>query len=195
MRFATVILAGGEGRRIGGGKPLIRLAGQTLLERAIALARTWPGDIAIALRQPGQLPLPGGVLPIFDEDGEGPLAGLQSALRFARDHEFAAALTMPCDVPFAPADLAGRLGKALGADAGAVLAASGGVLHPACALWKASALEALPDYRATGKSSLRGFAAFVGFATAEWPCEPFDPFFNVNSPEDLTAAEALLRNR
>lgn len=195
MRFGTVILAGGEGRRIGGDKPLIRLADQTLLERAIALARTWPGDMAVSLRQPGQFSLPDGVPPILDEDGEGPLAGLHSALRFARDHELAAVLTMPCDVPLAPDDLAERLSHALNANVGAALAMSGGVLHPACTLWRTTALDALPSYRATGKSSLRGFAAFVGFATAEWPCEPFDPFFNVNSREDLVAAETLLRNR
>lgn len=195
MRFATVILAGGEGRRIGGDKPLALLGGRTLIDRAIVLARTWSGDIAVSLRLPGQFPLPEGVPPLLDADGAGPLAGIGSALRFARNHGLEAVLTIPCDVPLAPADLALKLCEALTADAGAALATSGGVLHPACALWRSATLEALPDYRKTGKSSLKGFAAHVGFATAEWSCEPFDPFFNVNSPDDLVAAERLLKNR
>jgi molybdopterin-guanine dinucleotide biosynthesis protein A len=195
MRFATVILAGGEGRRMGGGKPLALLAGQSLLDRAIALARTWTGDTAVSLRHAGQFAVPEGVFSLLDRDGPGPLAGIRAALDFASEQGLEAVLTIPCDVPFAPADLAGRLYGALLPSAGAALATSGGMLHPACALWKVTALAALPAYGRTGKSSLRGFAAFVGFATAEWPCEPFDPFFNVNSPEDLAVAEALLKNQ
>jgi molybdopterin-guanine dinucleotide biosynthesis protein A len=195
MRFATVILAGGEGRRMGGDKPLVLLAGQNLLDRAIALARTWPGDTAVSVRHAGQYVVPEGVFSLLDRGGAGPLAGLQAALGFASEQGLEAVLTIPCDVPFAPGDLAEKLCGALLPDASAALATSGDSLHPACALWKVTALAALPDYRVTGKSSLRGFAAFVGFATAEWPCEPFDPFFNVNSPEDLAVAEALLRNR
>ena len=195
MRFATVILAGGEGRRIGGNKPLTLLGGQTLLDRAIALAGAWSGNIAVSLREPGQFSLPEGVPPLLDAAGAGPLAGIESALCFVRSQGLEAVLTVPCDVPFAPADLADKLCAALTADSGVALATSGGVLHPACALWRSTTLEALPDYRKTGKSSLKGFAAHVGFATTEWSCEPFDPFFNVNSPGDLVAAERLLKNR
>lgn len=195
MKFAAVILAGGEGRRMGGNKPLALLAGQSLLDRAIALARTWTDDTAVSLRHAGQFAVPEGVFSLLDRDGAGPLAGLRVALDFASERGLEAVLTIPCDVPFAPADLAERLCGALLPDAGAALATSGGMLHPACALWKVTALAALPAYGRTGKSSLRGFAAFVGFTTAEWPCEPFDPFFNVNSPEDLAVAESLLKNR
>ncbi len=194
MRFAAVILAGGEGRRLGGDKPLTLLAGRTLLDRAIAFARTWSDVVAVSLREPGQYPLPDDIPALLDQQGEGPLAGVESALRFAHERGLEAALTIPCDVPFAPADLAGKLCDALSPNAGAALATSGGVLHPACALWKCTALEALPDYRSTGRSSLKDFAAHIGFATAEWPCEPFDPFFNINTPTDLAAAELLVRN-
>ena len=195
MKFAAVILAGGEGRRIGGKKPLALLGGQTLLDRALALARTWSDDVAVSLRTCGQFPLPGDVAALVDEEGAGPLAGLQAALRFAHHKDLEGVLTLPCDTPFVPGDLPHRLADKLAGDVDAVLATSGGNLHPACALWRCNAINALPSYRATGGSSLRGFAAYVGFATADWPCEPFDPFFNVNSPGDLAAAETLLKTR
>lgn len=195
MRLAAVILAGGEGRRIGGNKPLALMGGQTLLDRALAFARTWTGDVAVSLREPGQFPLPDDVTALIDEEGAGPLAGLQPALRFARQKGLQATLTIPCDTPFVPRDLPHRLCDKLGGGVGAVLATSGGMLHPACALWRSNVIDALPSYRTTGRSSLKGFAAHVGFTTAEWPCEPFDPFFNVNSLDDLAAAERLLRNR
>jgi molybdopterin-guanine dinucleotide biosynthesis protein A len=94
-------------------------------------------------------------------------------------------------MPLTPSDLADRLAEALGSQ-GAALAASGGRLHPVCGLWRVEALGALPAYAATGRRSLKGFAAEVGFTAVDWPVEPLDPFFNVNTPEDLARAEALL---
>jgi molybdopterin-guanine dinucleotide biosynthesis protein A len=170
-----VILAGGEGRRIGGGKPLRMLGGQSLLDRALARARSWSEAVLVA----------GGDLR-DDPEIEGPLGGVAAALALGGD-----LFTIPCDMPFLPDDLPARLasGKA------ATLAASGGHLHPVCALWKAEAAAGLPAYLATGRRSLRGFAEAVGYEAVEWPSEPFDPFFNINDEDDLALAEALLRSR
>ncbi|MBF0664853.1 MAG: molybdenum cofactor guanylyltransferase [Brevundimonas sp.] len=190
-QIAAVVLAGGEGRRIGGGKPLRRLGGRTLLERATAQASRFSDAVAVAVRDPAQVAgLPGAAL-IADAPWEGPLGGLAAALAFARQASRAAVLTLPCDMPLTPPDLAGRLADAIG-DAGAALAASGGRLHPVCGLWRVGALEALPAYAASGARSLKGFAAEVGFVAVDWPDQPVDPFFNVNTPEDLARAEALL---
>ena len=171
-----VILAGGEGLRIGGGKPQRLLGGQTLLERALKAARGWSDDIRIA---DGTSDLPG---------VGGPLGAVAAAL--AHGGNF---LTIPCDMPFLPADLPERLGGE--GDAAATLAASGGRLHPVCALWRARAGVGLGPYVASGRRSLRGFAEAVGYAAVEWGTDPIDPFFNVNDADDLKRAEALLRSR
>jgi molybdenum cofactor guanylyltransferase len=57
------------------------------------------------------------------------------------------------------------------------------------------ALANLAGYVASGRRSLRGFAAEIGFRVAEWPSEPIDPFFNVNTAEELAQAEAWLARR
>jgi molybdopterin-guanine dinucleotide biosynthesis protein A len=189
--WAAVVLAGGEGRRIGGGKPLRLLGGRTLLDRAVAQARAASDAVAVAVRDPGQTAGVAGVERLADAAWEGPLGGLSAALAFARERGRAAVLTLPCDMPLTPSDLADRLAEALGSQ-GAALAASGGRLHPVCGLWRVEALGALPAYAATGRRSLKGFAAEVGFTAVDWPVEPLDPFFNVNTPEDLARAEALL---
>lgn len=178
----VVILAGGEGRRIGGGKPHRLLGGETLIERAVRIARSWSGDVHIA----GEAAMG---LPVIRDDPaiEGPLGGVAAALRLGRD-----LLTIPCDMPFLPDDLAVRLGD--GAEAAAI-AESGGRLHPVCALWRARAALGLADYVASGGRSLRGFAAAVGYEAVAWGSAPIDPFFNINDEEDLARAEALLRNR
>jgi len=170
-----VILAGGEGRRIGGRKPQKLLGGETLLDRALARARSWSGEVVIAGREGGDLQ--------DDPMIEGPLAGVSAALALGGD-----VLTIPCDMPFLPDDLPARLQS----DTAATVAASGGRLHPVCAFWKAECRDALPAYLATGRRSLTGFAEAVGYQAVEWPTEPVDPFFNVNDEADLARAEVLL---
>ena len=173
-----VILAGGEGRRMGGGKPQRLLGGEALLDRALRQARTWSDEVLVAAREGGDLQ--------DDPAIEGPLGGIAAALALGGD-----VLTMACDMPFLPDDLPARLGS----DAAATVAASGGQLHPVCALWKAEAAAGLPAYLASGRRSLTGFAEAVGYQTVQWPTEPFDPFFNINDEADLARAEALLRSR
>jgi len=192
VKIAVIILAGGEGRRIGGTKPLRLLGGQRLIERAAAMARQWSDVVAISVREKEQaegcgLPL------LFDEGGvEGPLAGLVAGLRFAVEAGCHGVLAIPADMPFLPSDLADRLSSAMTGRQAAV-AASGGHLHPVCGFWPTSALEELPAYLKTGSRSLRGFAAAVGYVAVEWPAQPADPFFNINAIEDLAAAEHRLR--
>ena len=53
----------------------------------------------------------------------------------------------------------------------------------------AISLGTLPAYLATGRRSLRGFAEAIGVARVDWPIIPSDPFFNINSPDDLAVAE------
>jgi molybdopterin-guanine dinucleotide biosynthesis protein A len=168
------ILAGGEGRRIGGGKPERLLGGMTLIERALRRARDWSDDVRVAT---GESDVPG---------IGGPLGGVAAALELG-----APVLTIPCDMPFLPDDLAARL---VG-DRPATLAASGGRLHPVCALWRPEAKAGLAAYLATKRRSLTGFAEAVGYEAVEWPIDPIDPFFNVNDEADLARAEELLRER
>lgn len=190
-QIAAVVLAGGEGRRIGGGKPLRVLGGETLLARALGQADAFSDRVALAVRDPAQVEAPGGVAVIPDAPIEGPLGGLAAALGWARDQGRAAVLTLPCDMPFIPPDLGTRLAAALEGRP-AVLAASGGRLHPVCGLWRVETLDHLPAYAASGRRSLHGFAEAVGFTAVEWPAAPADPFFNVNTTEDLAEAEARL---
>lgn len=190
MNFVTVILAGGEGRRIGGGKPLRMLAGMTLLDRAVVRARGWSDQMVVAVRDPEQIR---GAAVAWIEDApdiQGPLGGLIAALRFAHDRDAEAALTIPADMPFLPPDLPDRLIEAIGG-AAAAISSSGGYLHPVCGLWRVDALKLAPDYFTLAGRSLKGFAKAAGFVEVEWPAQPIDPFFNINSAEDLAAAERL----
>jgi molybdopterin-guanine dinucleotide biosynthesis protein A len=184
VRPTVLILAGGEGRRIGGFKPMRRLGGQTLLERAIERARAWSDEVMVAARSAEQVGEPG-IPVLIDPPGlEGPLGGLASAMRINRE----CVLTIPCDSPFLPDDLPKRLAAVLPGHA-ASLAASHGRVYPVCGLWRTEALAQVRGYAASGRRSLIGFAEKIGYSTAEWP---ESVFFNVNRGEDMVEAEARL---
>ena len=191
MKIASVILAGGEGSRIGGDKPMRLLGGTTLLDRAIDYASGLSDKVAVAVRdqQVGEAR----VAVIRDDPTiEGPLAGLVAALGFGRDENADAVLTLPADMPFLPPDLTDRLAEEL-ANNRAAIARSDGHIHPVCGLWLTAALDYVPEYLASGRRSLRGLAETVGYVAVDWPADPEDPFFNINTSADLAEAERRIR--
>ncbi|MDP1631236.1 MAG: molybdenum cofactor guanylyltransferase [Caulobacter sp.] len=188
----AVILAGGEGRRMGGGKPGRRFGDATLLDRAARLARGYCDTVAIAVREPRQVRARPALPRIIDQpEIEGPLAGLAAALAYARRAGARWVLTLPCDMPHMPPDLRRRLEAAASAsgDNRVIMAASGGRAHPVCALWPTDGGGALEHYAASGRRSLKGFAAELGVTLVEWRCASGDPFANANTPEELDALQ------
>jgi molybdopterin-guanine dinucleotide biosynthesis protein A len=191
--LAVVVLAGGQGRRMGGGKPLRRFAGQTLIARALASARGWSPLVAVAVKAAEQVGEAVDAPLLLDwPEVDGPLSGLAAALAFAASAGARSVMTLPCDMPFAPAGLAGRLRRALSRPVRACVPTSDGRLHPACAVWSTDCLESLEAYVATGGRSLKGFAAFVG--GVEVACDDWREALsaNVNTPADLTRLEHSL---
>jgi molybdenum cofactor guanylyltransferase len=185
-----VIIAGGGGRRIGGNKPLRLLGGERLIDRAVRIARLWSEDVRVSLRTAGQLPVVD--LPVLLDDPGicGPLAGLSTALAACQASGRQTLLTIPCDVPFLPDDLAPRLEQEIG-DRLAAIASSGADLHPTCALWRPEVLDHLPRYVESGQRSLIGFAEAIGSVSVSWDAAHF---FNVNDLADLETAEIRLRS-
>jgi molybdopterin-guanine dinucleotide biosynthesis protein A len=194
-----VVLAGGRSTRMGGGdKGLRLLGGTTLMARVIGRLAPQVGAMAInANGDPSRFAAFG--LPVLADDVEGhagPLAGVLAGLDWAAAQGAEAIVTAAADTPFFPADLAARLRAAAG-PSGLALAATPdetGRLwqHPTFGLWPVALRH---DLRAALEGGLRKIVAWTdrhGAGTAAWPVEPFDPFFNVNTPEELAEAEAML---
>lgn len=194
-----VLLAGGLGRRMGGGdKPLREIGGLTLLTRAIErMAPQCDALIVNANGDPARFASLG--LPVVADTVEGfagPLAGILTALEWISEHRRACEwiVSIPTDTPFLPRDLVARLHDAL-IQSGQPLAVarSGDQVHPVVGLWPVSLAEDLR--RALVVEDVRKvdrWTARHGVAEAIWPIEPYDPFFNANRPEDLAEAEAVL---
>jgi molybdenum cofactor guanylyltransferase len=185
----VVIIAGGQGNRIGGDKTARLLSGHSLLDHMMEKARLYSDQIAVAVGRKADIAgHPDIELLEDDPDINGPIAGLLSALNFGRRQGNPMVLTLPCDTPFLPSDLLAKLVASLG-KANVSLARCNGGLHPTCALWRVDAAAQLSAYVAQGRRSLIGFAEAIGYAATDWAADPLDPFFNINTPDDLTKAE------
>jgi molybdenum cofactor guanylyltransferase len=193
-----VILAGGLARRMGGGdKPLREIGGRPILARVIArLAPQCECLLLSANGDPQRFARFG--LPVIADGVEnypGPLAGILAALDWAAANRSTAQwiVSAPGDCPFLPRDLVARLREALDTQgAELAVAASLGRSHPVIALWSVALREALRQ--ALVVEGLRKVGAWTGryrVATVDWPAEPFDPFFNANTIDDLAEAERL----
>ncbi|MDT3685508.1 MAG: molybdenum cofactor guanylyltransferase MobA [Pseudorhodoplanes sp.] len=193
-----LVLAGGLARRMGGGdKALLQIGGATILDRV--LARLRPQCAGLALNANGDphrfarfgLPVIADTVPGFAGPLAGILAGLDWIAETALDIQWM--VSVPGDCPFLPADLVARLHDAR-AKEGVPLACarSGDWRHPVVGLWKVALREDLR--RALVEEDLRKIEVWTarhGIAIAEWPDQPVDPFFNVNTPDDRDRATAI----
>ena len=190
QQLMVAVLAGGEGRRMGGVKALRPFRGTTLLAHAVAQARRWSDRVVVVVRDAAQAGAATDAPLIFDEPGiEGPLAGLAAALRHAQAAGADLLLTTPCDTPNLPLDLPQRLAAALTDDAAVVAPEADGRLEPALALWRPAASRALGAYLGAGRRSLQGFAAAAGLARAVFTADEAAAFANANTVEALEALQ------
>ncbi|MCB6176727.1 molybdenum cofactor guanylyltransferase [Rhodobacter sp. Har01] len=195
-----VILAGGQSRRMGGGdKGLLLLAGRPVLAhvrdrlagQCRRLALNANGDPA---RFAGLgLPVLPDVLPAGVEDSPGPLGGVLAAMDWAAGLGATEVVTVASDTPFLPLDLVARLAAAGPFAVAAGATEAGPRLHPVCGLWPVALRPALAAALAAGERRIGQWAQARGAAVAVFPAAVPDPFLNLNTPQDLTAAEALLR--
>ena len=205
-----VILAGGLATRMGGGdKGLLQLGGQSLLGRVIdrlgqqvdGLALNANGDATRFV----DLGLP--VVADSTEGFAGPLAGVLAGLDWAAELGADSIVTAAADTPFFPRDLVTQLTQtAEGQKHPLVLAAtlrtgdealkSGGGKrvnrHPTFGLWPVALRD---DLRTALNGGLRKVVLWTDRhdgREALFAANPFDPFFNVNTPDDLNRAKTLL---
>ena len=196
---AVLVLAGGRATRMGGGdKALLPFGRTTLLDHV--LARMAGQGAPVLLNANGdharfaRFGLP--VVPDSVPDHPGPLAGVLAGLEWMLVHtpQTDDLVTIPTDCPFLPPDLTLRLLAARAAQgADLACAASAGQMHPVVGLWPVRLAPALR--RALTEERLyriRGWTARFNLAQAEFGLDPVDPFLNVNTPDQLAAAEALL---
>ncbi len=199
MNVAGVLLAGGLARRMGGGdKGLALLGGRPLLDRIIERIRPQVSELIINANGDAQrfaeYGLP--VVPDVIGDFAGPLAGVLTGLEWAAKNSPGRpwVASFATDAPFVPADLVERLSAAVETEGGDMAcAASAGRAHPVFGLWPVALAADLR--RAMIEEDMRKidrWTARYNLIMVDFPDVPFDPFFNINAPDNLAEAEKLL---
>lgn len=191
LQTPCLILAGGASRRFGADKASARLGDQSLAEhvyqRISAQTRA-----PIAYNAPV---LPEGIRIKMDAVPDrltgrlGPLAGIHAALVWAEGFGIKQVATVSVDTPFLPADVLNRLSE-VGAPSFAVSASTP---HSVCGLWRVSDAGGLEAYLKSGARKVMGWLQQIGAKPVMFKDEQGrDPFFNINTVEDLAQAEAWL---
>ncbi len=195
-----LVLAGGLARRMGGGdKARIEIGGVTILDRVLACLSAQSTGIIINANGDLKRFADTGVAVVPDSvpDFAGPLAGILAGLDWlaAQNNGIEWLVSVPGDCPFLPDDLVERLHAArrqMGTGVGLACARSGQWRHPVVGLWplalRADLRKALVE---EGLRKIEVWTARHGVAIADWPDQPIDPFFNVNTPEDAARAELV----
>jgi molybdopterin-guanine dinucleotide biosynthesis protein A len=200
MSLIGIILAGGQARRMSSqDKALLDIGGGvTLLDRLVSRLRPQCGTLILSANgdlgrfAATGLPVIGDTIPGF----AGPLAGVLAGLDWCVQHapDATTLLSVPVDGPFVPRDLAARLEQARGHDAiRPACAASGAHRHGVYCLWPVALRHDLRH--ALQAEDLRKVGAWLSrhdAAVAHWPATPLDPFFNINTPEQLARARDLV---
>jgi molybdopterin-guanine dinucleotide biosynthesis protein A len=197
-----LVLAGGQARRMGGGdKAFIQIGGKPILDYVLARLRPDCGRIVLnANGDPVRFASYGlPVVPDSVPDFAGPLAGILAGLDWAAENTpgIEWMVSAPGDCPFLPADLVTQLHDVRRAEEKPLACAqSGDWRHPVVGLWRVALRDNLRH--ALVNEDLRKIEVWTGrhgIAIATWPDKPVDPFFNVNTPEDVAQANILAEMR
>ncbi|MBS0233265.1 MAG: molybdenum cofactor guanylyltransferase MobA [Proteobacteria bacterium] len=194
-----VILAGGRSQRFGGGdKALADLAGQSLLSRIIARFRPQVGRLVLNVNGDARRFADFGVETIADRENPelGPLSGLLAGMDWAAEHAPDTRLiaTVSADVPFLPNDLVSRLDAAR--HDGIAIAMSAGRRHPTIGLWPLHVRQDVAVALSQRRLSIDRLASELNAVAVTFPMrnssdQQIDPFFNINTQDDLAAARVL----
>lgn len=191
LPITAVILAGGEGRRMGGmDKGLLPWQGQTLVEHHIERLRPLVRTVMISANRNLDRYAALGCKVVVDEphlDFQGPLSGIKAALQCC-DTDLL--LSLPCDCPAYPSGLSQSLIQALGThqESMAAYAVTANRSHPTFALWRRAALPSLTAFLDEGQRKLTDCMVALKAIAVEFEHE--SDFTNLNTPNDWALIKA-----
>ncbi|MGB2287329.1 MAG: molybdenum cofactor guanylyltransferase [Porticoccaceae bacterium] len=187
-----VILAAGRSSRMGeSNKVQSQLAGRTLLDHV--RDRLEPQVDQLIVNGDPAICGEAAVVDVID-GAKGPLVGLYSALISEQLSAAEFLMMVPCDGPFIPTNLVAELYREIQlADADIACVRYGGVAQPTFSLWHKRVTPAVEQALLVKKQGgFKPLLASLDSRYLDWPEQVVNPFFNINTQDDLAEAEALL---
>ena len=205
INIPGIILAGGLSRRMGGGdKGLLMLGKTTIIERVIDKISPQVGSLAININGDSSR-FPDYKLPIIPDSIKGylgPLSGILAGMEWAFKNGNRYIATVAADTPFLPDDFIKRLHTMvksknlnIGIAASRFLRRDNVFIHPTFGIWEVALKDDLRDALANDTRKIMFWAKkfkldYYYFDTSD---KLSDPFFNINTPDDLEEAKYRLK--
>ncbi len=201
----TVILSGGQSRRMAGNdKAFLSIADKTLLEIVFERLRRQTPHIAINTNSKDHEYTYLGV-PILNDEISGylgPLVGVFTAMKWANGMGFKKVATVAIDTPLFPENLLKKLYQKMEvSDSDIIFATSAAdnkhkkVLHPVFGLWKTCLSDDLKREIDSGVRKVTLWSAKHKTSSVYFPHRHIDPFFNINTPNDISLLEEFFKNK
>jgi len=192
-----VILAGGQSRRMGRDKSLIKLNEKTLIEHTIIKVKKFLPNLIIISNENKNEIMKYGIDLVNDCLGknQGPLIGIMTAMKYIKDNKknFDWIATFPCDTPFFPELLIKKfIDNSKSKKSLLYFASSKGQRHNVFGLWSLKLYDKLHnDIVNKNSRKVEDWAEQNDVQRIEFSFEKDDPFFNINTEEDLIKAKEL----
>ena len=191
------ILAGGQSKRMGQDKLFLELNNKKLIEHAIEKVKKYLKQIIIVTNQDNELFSKNNLITVKDciEGQLGPLVGILTAMKWAKENlsKCSWIATFPCDTPFFPESIIKSFIEESKKKESLILCASShGRKHNIFGLWSLDLYDKLKDDLINKKiRKVQDWTEKSKIKNLEFKFKDYDPFFNINTEEDLAVAKKI----
>ena len=194
------ILAGGQSKRMGKDKLFLKLNNKMLIEYTIDKVKKYLKNVIIITNQKNEFFLKKNLITVEDciKGQLGPLVGILTAMKWAKQNlkECSWIATFPCDTPFFPETIIQKfIEKSKEKNSLLLCASSHGRKHNIFGLWSIELYEKLEDDLINNNiRKVQDWIEKNKITNVEFNFEEYDPFFNINTLDDLEAAKKIIKN-
>jgi len=191
------ILAGGQSKRMGKDKLFLEFNNKKLIEHTLDKVKKYLKKIIIITNQDNKFFFENNLITVKDciEGQLGPLVGILTAMKWAKENlsKCSWIATFPCDTPFFPESIIKRFIEESEKKESLILCASShGRKHNIFGLWSLDLYEKLKDDLINKKvRKVQDWTEKNKIKNLEFKFKDYDPFFNINTEEDLEFAKKL----
>ena len=191
------ILAGGKSKRMGKDKLFLNLNNKTLIEHTVIKVKKYLKDLIIITDKENEFFSKNSLITVKDcmEGQLGPLVGILTAMKWARENssKYSWVATFPCDTPFFPESIISQFIEESKKKESLILCASShGRKHNIFGLWSLDLYDKLYNDLVNNKvRKVQDWTKKNNIKNLEFEFKDYDPFFNINTAEDLEVAKKL----
>jgi len=191
------ILAGGQSKRMGKDKLFLELDNKKLIEHTIDKVKKYLKQVIIITNQKNEFFLKNNLTTVKDciEGQLGPLVGILTAMKWAKENsnKYSWIATFPCDTPFFPESIIKSFIEESEKKESLLLSASShGRKHNIFGLWSLDLYDKLENDLVNKKiRKVQDWTKKNKIKNLEFKFKDYDPFFNINTEEDLEFAKNL----